>query len=325
MKKSHLMALYRRYGLCLCLTLFLQSAYPAITIRTNGADMADSLLCAIRANDTLILDGSNGEFIIGHTIVMKHLERKAIIGINGACLRTRFRMTEELHSLLDSAGVMALSTSGGGGVLSSGASVREQREWKTRQLLIDRLKDGEETFRSAGCIQLSHCRHISVRGLRLQGPGAVDVSGNDLLGMDHSMYIRVDSCVFMDGMDGNLDITSQSDSIYISHCYFGYSGLSYDHMNSNLVGAADRVVADRSKLHVTYAYCTWGEGCRQRMPMVRFGTIHLDHCRWECHTPHPVIDARRESTVIIDHPSFGPGVQTPYRSADSARLTIHNE
>jgi hypothetical protein len=305
--------------------LCIQSASSAITVLSNGADMSDSLLSAIRANDTLILDGSNGEFVIGHTIVMKHLSGKTIIGINDACLRTRFRMTEELHALLDSAGVMELSTSGGGGPLSNGATVREQREWKTRQLLIDRMNDEEESFRSAGCLQISHCRHISVRGLRFQGPGAVDVSGNDLLGMDHSMYVTVDSCVFMDGMDGNLDITSQSDSIYISHCYFGYSGLSYDHMNSNLVGAADRVVADRGKLHVTYAWCTWGEGCRQRMPMVRFGTILLDHCRWECHTNHPVIDARREATVIIEHPYFGTGVKKPYRSADSAILKINND
>lgn len=319
------MAWFRTYGLCLCLMLCVRSASSAVTIWSNGADMSDSLLSAIRANDTLILDGANGEFVIGHTIVMKHLSGKTIIGINDACLRTHFRMTEDLHALLDSAGVMKLSTSGGGGLLSNGASVREQREWKTRQLLIDRLKDEEESFRSAGCLQISHCRYMSVRGLRFLGPGAVDVSGNDLLGMDHSMHIMVDSCVFMDGMDGNLDITSQSDSIYISHCYFGYSGLSYDHMNSNLVGAADRVVADRGKLHVTYAWCTWGEGCRQRMPMVRFGTILLDHCRWECHTMHPVIDARRESTVIIEQPYFGLGVKTPYRSADSAIVKINKE
>lgn len=302
----------------------MHSAYSAVTIRSNGADMADSLLCAIRANDTLILDGAAGEFVIGHTVVLKHLNGKTVLGVNNACLRTRFRLTEDLHAMLDSAEVMTLLTSGGGGLLSNGASVREQREWKTRQLLIDRFDDREESFRSSGCFQLSHCTHMTLRGLRLQGPGAVDVGGNDLLGMDHSLHITVDSCVFMDGMDGNLDITSQSDSIFISHCYFGYSALSYDHMNSNLVGAMDLVVADRGKLHVTYAYCTWGEGCRQRMPMVRFGTILLDHCRWECATVHPVIDARRESTVIVEAPYFGPGVQIPYRTADSALLKINN-
>lgn len=302
--------------------MMVSTAHAALTITSNGAGMSDSLLAAIRMHDTVIVDGSKGEIILDHTVVLKRLEHKTIIGINDACLRTRFRVTKDIRAMLDSAHVMDLSTAGDGGLLSNGMMVREQRERKTRQLLIDRFDDQAETFRASGGIQLSHCRHIVIRGLKLQGPGAIDVSGNDLLGMDHSMYILIDSCVLMDGMDGNMDITSQSDSITISNCYFGYSELSYDHMNSNLIGAADRVEADRGKLHVTYAYCTWGPGCRQRMPMVRFGTIHLDHCRWLCTTSHPVIDIRREATVIIDSPFFGPGVRTPYRTAPDAQCII---
>lgn len=294
----------------------------ALTILSDGTDMSDSLLCAISQHDTVVLDGSSGEFVFGHTLVLRHMQHKTLLGVHGACIRTRFRLTDELRAMLDSAGVMDLSTSGGGGVLSNGQKVHEGRERVTRQLFIDRFQDAGEAFRSSGLFQLSHCREVTIRGLRLQGPGAVDVSGNDLLGIDHSMYITVDSCVLMDGMDGNMDITSQSDSIYVSHCYFGYSGLSYDHMNSNLVGAADHVEADRGKLHVVYSYCTWGEGCRQRMPMVRFGTIYLDHCRWVCTTAHPVIDARREATVIIDSPFFGEGVRIPYRTAESARVEL---
>lgn len=302
--------------------MMVSTAHAALTITSNGADMSDSLLAAIRTHDTVILDGTKGEIILDHTVVLKHLEHKTIIGTHDACLRTRFRVTKDIRAMLDSAHVMDLSTAGDGGLLSNGMMVREQRERKTRQLLIDRFNDPYETFRSSGGIQLSHCRHITIRGLRIQGPGAIDVSGNDLLGMDHSMYITVDSCVLMDGMDGNMDITSQSDSITVTHCYFGYSELSYDHMNSNLIGAADRVEADRGKLHVTYAYCTWGEGCQQRMPMVRFGTILLDHCRWECTTAHPAVDVRREATVFIDSPFFGPGVRTPYRTAPDAQCII---
>ncbi len=296
-----------------------QSAQTALTITSNGADMSDSLLAAVRTHDTVILDGSAGEFVLGHTVVLKHLQNKTIIGAHDACLRTRFRLTKDIRAMLDSADMMSFSTGGEGGVLSNGQKVREQRELKTRQLFIDRFNDPEESFRASGCIQLSHCRYVTIRGLHLQGPGAIDVGGNDLLGMDHSARIFIDSCVFMDGLDGNLDITSQSDSITVSRCYFGYSERSYDHMNSNLVGAADRVVADRGKLHVTYSYCTWGEGCRQRMPMVRFGTILLDHCRWECSTAHPAVDARREAKVVVVQPSFGEGVRNRYRCADDAQ------
>ena len=310
------------YSLLLCLLMSFQTVQAALTITSNGQDMSDSLLSAIRTYDTVVLDGSKGEFVLGHTVVLKHLKNKTITGTHDACLRTRFRITPEIRRMLDSADVMSLSNAGEGGVLSNGMRVHEQRELRTRQLLIDRFDDPEESFRSSGGIQLSHCRNVTIRGLRLQGPGAIDVSGNDLLGMDHSMYITVDSCVLMDGMDGNMDITSQSDSITVSRCYFGYTALSYDHMNSNLIGAADRVEADRGKLHVTYSRCTWGEGCRQRMPMVRFGTILLDHCRWECSTEHPAVDVRREATVIIVSPSFGPGIKIPYRTAPDAQCII---
>lgn len=303
-----------------CLAALVPHAEAAMTIRSNGADMSDRILSALAENDTLVLDGAEGEFVIGHTIVLRRMCNKTLLGVNGACLRTRFRLTKEIHAMLDSAGVMGLSTSGEGSALSNGQIVREERERATRQLFIDRFQDEEERFRSSGVLQLSYCRDITIRGLRLQGPGAVDVSGNDLLGMDHSKYITVDSCVLMDGIDGNMDITSQSDSIVISHCYFGYSDLSYDHMNSNLVGANDRVVADRGKLHVTYAYCTWGKGCKQRMPMVRYGTVCLDHCRWECTTPHPVIDARKEATIIIRDAYFGEGVQIPYRTCETSEI-----
>ena len=68
--------------------------------------MSDSLLSAIRTHDTIVLDGSAGEFVIGHTIVLMYLDRKTIIGTHGACLRTRFRLTEDIHAMLDSAGVM---------------------------------------------------------------------------------------------------------------------------------------------------------------------------------------------------------------------------
>ena len=205
--------------------MMVSTAHAALTITSNGADMSDSLLAAIRTHDTVILDGTKGEIILDHTVVLKHLEHKTIIGTHDACLRSRFRVTKDIRAMLDSAHVMDLSTAGDGGLLSNGMMVREQRERETRQLLIDRFNDPDETFRSSGGIQLSHCRHITIRGLRIQGPGAIDVSGNDLLGMDHSMYILIDSCVLMDGMDGNMDITSQSDSITISHCYFGYSEL----------------------------------------------------------------------------------------------------
>lgn len=94
------------HNIILLSLLLLSPCAQAITILSNGAEMSDSLLSAIRTHDTIVLDGSAGEFVIGHTIVLMYLDRKTIIGTHGACLRTRFRLTEDIHAMLDSAGVM---------------------------------------------------------------------------------------------------------------------------------------------------------------------------------------------------------------------------
>ena len=65
--------------------------------------MSDSLLCAIARYDTVVLDGAAGDFIVGHTIVLRHMRHKTLMGINKACLRTRFCLTNEIRVMLDSA------------------------------------------------------------------------------------------------------------------------------------------------------------------------------------------------------------------------------
>lgn len=289
-----------------------------ITLLSNGSDMSDAILHAIQTHDIIILDGNGGDFVVGRTIVLKNLKNKTIRGINNAQIRTKFRLRDDIRALLDSAGTRTLSTRSGGGILSNGNKVREQRELHTRQLLIDYLNDHNETFRSSGGIQLSYCENIILKNIRFQGPGAVDVSGNDLVGLDHSNHIWIDSCHLRDGMDGNMDIIAQSDFITISHCTFGYTYISYDHMNSNLIGASDRVLADRGHFHITFSHCQWLAGCRQRMPMVRYGTIHLYNCLWQCQTKFPVIDARLETTILIEQCTFKNGVSTPFRSCETA-------
>lgn len=294
----------------------------SVRIVSDGSDFSDRLLRAVQSVDTVALDGSQGEFVLGHTVVCKNLKNKTILGINKAQLRTRFQMTETIASALDSLGIRGMSTAGEGGVLSNGVKVREEREWRTRQYLIDLFDDQQETFRSAGGLQLSYCTNITVRGLMLQGPGSVDVGGNDLIGIDHSTRIHIDSCDLRDGLDGNMDIVFQSDSVTVTNCTFGYTALSYDHMNSNLIGAGDRFDEDRGKLHVTYSDCTWLEGCRQRMPMVRFGVVRLVRCKWLCHTSYPVVDVRKEAHVTIEDGFFGEGVQIPYRIDPTATCEI---
>lgn len=294
----------------------------SVVLMSDGKDFAERLKAAVERNDTVYLDGANGAFVIEKTVVLKYQKNKSIIGLHKACLQTKFRLDDAIKTALDSMGIRGMSTAGEGGVLSNGVSVREEREWRTRQYLIDLLHDPAETFRSSGCLQLSHCENIQVNGLGLQGPGSVDVGGNDLIGMDHSRHICVENCDLRDGMDGNMDIVFLSDSVTVRNCTFGYTDLSYDHMNSNLIGAGDRFDADRGLLHVVFEDCSWLDGCRQRMPMVRYGVVRLVRCRWLCSTPYPAVDVRKEANVRIEDGLFGEGVAIPYRVDPTGKCEI---
>ena len=75
----------------------------------------------------------------------------------------------------------------------------------------------------------------------------------------------VDHCEFVDGMDGNFDITQKSDFNTVSWCTFSYSARSYMHQNTNLVGGSDSEAT--GYLNTTFAFNHWGDGCLARMPM----------------------------------------------------------
>ena len=257
-----------------------------ITLTSTGSDMRSTFIKAIQENDIIILDGSKGDFVISSSMSLKDLQNKTIVGINNARVCTQFYLSPELHQLMNDKKVLEQNTSKSDQklTLSNGKPVGEPREYLIRQTLIDQMKDPEEKFRNAGLFSFSNCQNIIIRNLSLQGPGAIDVGGNDLMTVSRgSKHIWVDHVDFCDGMDGNFDINSFSDFITVSWCRFHYSERTYIHANTNLVGSSDRAEQNgEDNLNVTYAFCEWGEGCDQRMPMVRFGTIHLLNDYYTC-------------------------------------------
>ena len=218
-------------------------------------------------NDIIIFDGSKGDFIVSSSMQLKDLQNKTIVGINNARVCTEFYLSPELHQLMNDKKVLEQNTSKADQVLtlSNGKRVGEPREYLVRQTLIDKMQDPEEKFRNAGLFSFSNCQNIIIRNLSLQGPGAIDVGGNDLLTLSRgSKHVWVDHVDFCDGMDGNFDINSFSDFITVSWCRFHYSGRTYIHANTNLVGSSDRAEQNgEDNLNVTYAFCEWGEGCDQ--------------------------------------------------------------
>ena len=129
----------------------------------------------------------------------------------------------------------------------------------------------------------------------------------------------VDHCEFLDGMDGNFDITGSSDFNTISWCTFSYTDRSYMHQNTNLVGFSDR--ERTGYLNTTFAFCWWGAGCRQRMPMARVGKIHMLNNYFSSTTANNCINPRKNSEVLIEGNYFEKGVKRYYSQKDAISVT----
>lgn len=290
-----------------------------ITLQSEGtADMKTTIYNAIKNNDIVIFDGSgeNGtDFIVSSYMTLSSLSNKTIVGINGARLCTQWVLTDEDRAKLDSANVKNASTSSGtGGTLSNGQNVSEKAEYLTRSILLE--KYGNENYRNAGIFYMKGCSNIIMRNLILVGPGSCDVSGYDLLCCTSSTkHVWVDHCDFVDGIDGNFDITQKADLITVSWCKFHYTNRSYMHQNTNLVGSSDSETT--GYLNVTFANNLWGEGCRARMPMARVGFIHMLNNYFNCAgNATACINPRKNSTFVIEGNYFENGVQKVFEQKD---------
>lgn len=292
-----------------------------ITLTNTGQNMRKDVMKAIKENDIIIFDGSKGEFTISNSMQFKDLQNKTIVGINNARICTKFYLSPEIHKLMNDKKVLEAETSSSKEklVLSNGQKIGEPREYLVRQTLIDYMNDPEENFRHAGLFSLNNCQNIIIRNLSLVGPGAIDVGGNDLLTLSRgSKHIWVDHVDFCDGIDGNFDINSFSDFITVSWCRFHYTDRTYIHANTNLVGSSDRAEQNgEDNLNVTYAFCEWGEGCDQRMPMVRFGTIHLLNDYYTCAGNSAAANPRFHSEMLIEGCYFDKGVKKIFKQTDA--------
>ena len=293
-----------------------------IILKSNGQDMKGTIQNAIKQNDVVILDGADGEFIVSENIGFER-GNKTILGINNARICTQWYLTDEDKTLLDNAtddrytpvvtGVKNMSTSDKGGTLN-GQTIKEQAEYITRKTLY--TKYGNENYRKAGIFSLNK-ENVIIRNITFIGPGAVDVGGNDLVSASGAKHCWIDHCVFQDGMDGNFDITNESDFNTVSWCIFRYTDRSYVHQNTNLVGSSDSSTGDAGKLNTTYAFNWWAPGCNQRMPMARFGKIHMLNNYYSCGSASLCMNPRKSSEFLIEGNYFASNVKNCYRANDN--------
>lgn len=286
-----------------------------VVLRSNGKDMKTAIAQAVNSHDVIIFDGMDGDFEVSSYINFLSLKDKTLLGVNGACIRTTYIVTDEVHRMLDEMNVNSLSQSADddmGGTLSNGSFVDEQREFTIRQAMIDRYGDPSEPYRNAGIFQLINCSNIIIRNIDFIGPGSLDVGGFDLLTLNACSHIWVDRCRFTDGLDGNLDIILNSDFITISDTHFRYTARSYNHQLSSLNSGSEITDGSPQKNNVSWIRCYWGEGCTGRMPFTYMGIHHIANCYWDC-TKGTCIDAHDGSRLLVENCYFTSKVKTPVK------------
>ena len=183
----------------------------------------------------------------------------------------------------------------------------------------------------SGILYLKNCSNIIMRNLTFLGAGAYDYDGNDNLTLDGCTNVWVDHCDFQDGVDGNFDCKGGSDNICVSWCRFRYlkaptsggSGGSNDHRFSNLWGSGDSATGDDGKLNTTFYACWWDDGCKQRMPRVRYGKIHILNCYYSSSNADYGIGAGYKSNIYVENSHFA-ATGNPWQTATSSGYTDYN-
>lgn len=302
-----------------CYTYPLPSDFAGkvIVLKSNGQDMRNNIQNAIKQNDVIIFDGSDGDFMVSSNIFIEG-NNKTLLGINNARLCTKWYVTADIITALNKAGVPNMSTHDGGGMLPNGQFVREEAEYNTRKIIIELTGDQSESYRKSGILTVRQ-ENIIIRNITFVGPGSIDVGGSDLLSFNGAKHCWVDHCAFSDGMDGNFDITQSSDFNTVSWCTFSYTDRSYMHQNTNLIGYSDR--EPTGFLNTTFAFNWWGSGCVQRMPMARVGKIHMLNNYFSCTTAGNCINPRKNSEVLIEGNFFEKGVKRYYSQNDAISVT----
>ena len=150
-----------------------------------------------------------------------------------------------------------------------------------------KLISNQQNQTNSGILYLKG-HNVLLRNLTFVGPGAYDCDGWDNLCLDGAKNGWVDHCDFQDGCDGNFDIKGKSDNITVTWCRFRYlkapksggSGGADDHRFSNLVGSGSNDKPEDGAYNITYGFCWWDEGCKQRMTRCRNCLLHFLNCYW---------------------------------------------
>lgn len=142
----------------------------------------------------------------------------------------------------------------------------------------------------------SGCKNIIIRNIHFTNSSAdnVTIQGGERYWFDH--------CEFSNGGDGNIDVKNSANYLTFTWCKFFYDKLG-DHNFSNLIASSD---SDGSigDYKTTYQYCWWAEGCVERMPRLRFGTVHVANCYYNSTVAKECIATGKDGNVRVEKCHF---------------------
>ena len=119
--------------------------------------------------------------------------------------------------------------------------------------------------------------------------------------------VWVDHCTFVDCGDGSIDITEGAQTVTVSWCKFVYT-YNHDHDFVNLIGASD---SDNCPFYVTMHHNWYYTNCIERMPSVRFGTVHVFNNYYNCTGNDYCIRTRIDAQILAEN-NFFENVQNPW-------------
>lgn len=292
----------------------------SVTLKALGNEQTDDkqIKQAIAQKDIIILDGSNGDFILNEYIKIS-TKNKTIIGINNARLCTKFYLTADDITYLKAQGLEGLSsTNQHTGTLPDGTTVTcDERAFFTKKAIMELQyqKTGSYTLpNKSGIFYLDAAsENIIIRNISLIGPGAVDIDGADLI-TNQGKHIWIDHCAFADSQDGALDSKVCDWSTYTFN-HFYYTSRSYSHAYTCGCGWASGSMT----LHLTFASNIWGEGCMRRLPQADDCYIHLVNNYHNCPGNSVGMTLNANTKALVENNYAAAGVNKPLTGDGSNR------
>ncbi len=138
---------------------------------------------------------------------------------------------------------------------------------------------GNDATLKGGGLGIKNVTNVIVRNLIIKDAYVTwdgKTTDNDAIEINNSQHVWIDHCDLSHFDDGLIDIKNAADYVTVSWCRF------HNHNKVMLIGAGDDATQDIGHLNTTVHHCWFdgsdGNGIGQRLPMGRFGMIHVYNC-----------------------------------------------